>query len=697
MTRNRGNERGVVKLASNAFLTGLLSLLGVAACSTDADTGFGGGEHVGSVHQAISCSKVLLCPPGDDCFDYQCQALVCVAVPKGDGLACKNAQGLVGACVGTMCCLGCMKPDASGQGWVCGAGDTLTECGMPGDRCDICDKGNTCELYACNEKRLCETTPVADKEPCTDNSGVCWGGSCCSGCLDANDTCVAGNAVMACGHSSPASGLVGCKNCDDGNVCSNDPCTNGVCAAKTPKAGACNDNDACTSSDTCSGTTCGGTQVACNDGKICTIDTCDPMTGCKYTPQEAGQSCDDANVCNGVSFCDGGTTCKPGTPPDCDDGNPCTTDSCDTDTGCKNVNNTLPCSDNNLCTIGDQCGAGSCKPGTGSPVLDDNNPCTTDTCSPATGPVHTSLPNGDPCDDGNACTTTDECVAGKCLGSGGPSCDDSNPCTKNTCSVANQACSNPNEANDTPCVFDKCHVNSTCQAGNCTAGTLLTCDDSNPCTDDSCDGATGCKHVNNTADCSDDDQCTQSDKCAGGECVGVAKVCKAIDACHEAGECDPADGNCDDPRAPDGTDCKSPLGEDSQCDSGLCPEPAVGGAGGGGETGAGGAGPGAGGSPVVGEGGDTTVGPGGAGNEPGTAGTPGEPAGGAPGGPSGGSSTNNEAGVGEDVEHHFVRDPGGCSCGVPGSENRNGGAVLLAGLALAAGLARRGRARRRAA
>jgi hypothetical protein len=47
---------------------------------------------------------------------------------------------------------------------------------------------------------------------------------------------------------------------------------------------------------------------------------------------------------------------------------------------------------------------------------DDGNGCTEDTCAPS-GCEHRALPNGMPCQDGDACTSSDQCVAGHCQGS----------------------------------------------------------------------------------------------------------------------------------------------------------------------------------------------------------------------------------------------------------------------------------------
>jgi hypothetical protein len=44
------------------------------------------------------------------------------------------------------------------------------------------------------------------------------------------------------------------------------------------------------------------------------------------------------------------------------------------------------------------------------------------------------------------------------------------------------------------------------------------CDDSNPCTDDTCSGGT-CTNANNTVPCDDGDSCTAGDACGGGQCL----------------------------------------------------------------------------------------------------------------------------------------------------------------------------------
>jgi hypothetical protein len=47
--------------------------------------------------------------------------------------------------------------------------------------------------------------------------------------------------------------------------------------------------------------------------------------------------CNDGNACNGVETCDPGTGCLAGTPPDCNDDDECTADTCEPTLGCQNT------------------------------------------------------------------------------------------------------------------------------------------------------------------------------------------------------------------------------------------------------------------------------------------------------------------------------------------------------------------------
>jgi ribosomal protein S17 len=270
----------------------------------------------------------------------------------------------------------------------------------------------------------------------------------------------------------------------------------------------------------------------CDDGNPCTTDTCDADAGCVYTYNT--NVCTDGNACTLQDACSGGACV--GTPVTCDDQNECTTDSCDPATGCVFSNNTAACDDGNACTDGDTCTFGTCRPGSAL-SCSDNNPCTDDSCDPVAGCVHAN--NTAPCVDLNACTTGDTCSDGAC--SGTPIvCDDGNLCTTDTCDTPT-GCVYTNNAN--PCDDGSaCTVGDQCAIGSCHAGPALNCNDNNVCTTDSCDPATGCVNATNAAACSDGDACTVSDVCSGGACQpGAPRLCGDNNVCT-TDTCAPATG-----------------------------------------------------------------------------------------------------------------------------------------------------------
>jgi endonuclease I len=203
---------------------------------------------------------------------------------------------------------------------------------------------------------------------------------------------------------------------------------------------------------------------------------------------------------------------------DCDDDNPCTDDSCDPDGICVNVPNSEPCDDGDACTTKDTCAGGGCVGGR-EHDCDDDNPCTDDSCDPDAGCVN--VPNSEPCDDGDVCTTKDICAGGSCAGGPAPDCDDDNPCTDDSCDP-DAGC--VNVPNSEPCDDgDACTTKDACTGGGCVGGREHECDDDNPCTVDSCDRLTGCV--------SSPIECPAGQKCVEGECVLEANVMVAGPRC----------------------------------------------------------------------------------------------------------------------------------------------------------------------
>lgn len=86
----------------------------------------------------------------------------------------------------------------------------------------------------------------------------------------------------------------------------------------------------------------------------------------------------------------------------------------------------------------------------------DGDPCTDESCDAVTGQC-TPAPLGDgaPCDDADACTQGDQCLAGACQGApAGPECDDDTPCTSDYCDPVGGVCVSLEDLDGEPCGGD---------------------------------------------------------------------------------------------------------------------------------------------------------------------------------------------------------------------------------------------------
>ena len=96
-------------------------------------------------------------------------------------------------------------------------------------------------------------------------------------------------------------------------------------------------------------------------------------------------------------------------PADCDDGNACTTDTCDAVGTCAHENNKAPCSTGSLCVSNDMCADGVCVAGK-AVNCDDGNVCTKDACAPSVGCTTTSVAAGTGCGLGKSCNNSGLCA-----------------------------------------------------------------------------------------------------------------------------------------------------------------------------------------------------------------------------------------------------------------------------------------------
>ena len=177
-----------------------------------------------------------------------------------------------------------------------------------------CDDGNPCTDDRFDPARGCVHT---SNGTCCGTSGECATDETCRPC----DACFLNH--WAC--------------CDIGAKCLI-PETSDPCAGLRDGVG-CNDDDLCTVEDACRNQVCAGGPRNCDDGRACTDDTCNTVSGCIHQP----------------------TRCNCELVADCDDDNPCTADACAGGT-CVNtpVVDGTPCGSGDACSGVETCALGQC-------------------------------------------------------------------------------------------------------------------------------------------------------------------------------------------------------------------------------------------------------------------------------------------------------------------------------------------------
>ena len=232
----------------------------------------------------------------------------------------------------------------------------------------------------------------------------------------------------------------------------------------------------------------GGIAEKCDDGKACTTDSCANGQCQHQVASHASRQCSDGDAW-WFDACGN----KEDKAEECDDGKACTTDSC-ANGSCQHV--AMP-HDHEACVGNDLWWHDSCDNPEGlSQSCDDGNPCTDDTCQ---GSACYHKPNTAPCDDSDPCTETDRCQSGACVGV--PIQCPSDLCNDGVCQ-AGMCVKVPRagECDD----GNACTISDHCEAGVCVPGTLVNCDDQDPCTMDGCDPVTGCAHVDVCGDAVED-------------------------------------------------------------------------------------------------------------------------------------------------------------------------------------------------
>ncbi len=310
--------------------------------------------------------------------------------------------------------------------------------------------GAACLAADCKVDQACGLGGQADGPLGKETLGACVGGDdkTAAQCLEE-----AGKPALEC--------LLAGTNCVEGTGCQFDQNVmdqwcwppEGLCWEKDETF--CTHLDAGALWDAETGCHTAWVELDCDDANECTVGQCKPQLSdfvCDFTLL-SGAACDDGDDCTVGEACDTGE-CQ-GATPLCDDGDPCNGQQTCTDGVCGDV---VPL----------EC--------------DDGDVCTTDSCDPATGCLYEN--NDAPCDDGDSCTLASVCSDGECVFTQINSCDDGNPCTENQCdSNTVGGCLNPVVPSGTPCPGGQC-IKEVC---TCTPQC-----DGTTCGDDGCGGTCEC-------------------------------------------------------------------------------------------------------------------------------------------------------------------------------------------------------------
>jgi cysteine-rich repeat protein len=511
-------------------------------CKTSKDCqGLGSGDAacVAQGHSGSFCG--VACKANGDCpTGYACSTITtsegataqqCVRLPEAGDTA-PGACPCSSLASATLLATACAEEhvDDSGKTFTCSGQrmcgpDGLSACSAPVPTEEVCDGAdNDCDGQvdedACNDKNACTVDTCGGKAGCSHTPLDAVPCDADGSVCTQGDACVQGQCIP--GKTKP---------CDDGNACTVDACDPASGCTHTSDEGApCDDQNPCTVGDQCKDSACAkGATLPCESGEVCVIGKCSLVSGkCQYNNALDGIACDDGSACTESDACGGGI-CQ-GKQTSCDDGNPCTTDGCTPAGGCSHVANTAACDDGNPCTVGDACQAKACVPG-GLKSCDDGLYCTLDNCNAKTGACmfEGAQMEGAGCDaDGSVCTQGDTCKGGVCAAGVALGCDDGNPCTTDGCDPKTGCTKASNVA---PCDDgNACTQKDTCNFGDC-QGIPSACTDGNPCTDDACSAIKGCVSTANTAVCDDGSACTSGDVCAGGACAGKAIACDDGNPC----------------------------------------------------------------------------------------------------------------------------------------------------------------------
>jgi cysteine-rich repeat protein len=302
------------------------------------DDGCGGtcGVCTGAGVTCSAAGQCATCQPscsGKTCGSDGCGGVCGKCIVGGATPHCGSEGQCVATCTPNCKTGGCGSDGCGGSCGTCAAGKSciLQQCitteqiGSCAGKCGGNADGNTCS---------CQADCAIAGNCCPDFATAC---TCVPDCK--NKTCGSNGCGGSCG-SCTAGTLCGSANSCVDNLCDPDPCGGrGTC---NPDNGACTCNAgfAGAKCDSCAPgllmfPTCG--PPVCNANTCNGQGTCNETTGaCTCKPAFVGPTCNQCKFASEVwpNCTCAGDTCGACTAGGCDDGNPCTTDSCDSQGAC---------------------------------------------------------------------------------------------------------------------------------------------------------------------------------------------------------------------------------------------------------------------------------------------------------------------------------------------------------------------------
>jgi|GEM_PF-6606578 len=337
------------------------------------------------------------------------------------------------------------------------------------------------------------------------------------------------------------------------------------------------------------------TKSICDDGKVCTLDSCsvsqDDVYGCQFENIHDGTDCDDGNPNTDGTRCLLGE-CVVWVQCETDDGVCCVDGRVVNEGGICNA-------DDNGCTVGDTCQSGTCMAGPAPDCSGVSDQCNTGVCSSTSGNTYSCIRDNtshenESCNaDSNGCTRNDSCKSGVCVAGSVPDCtSEDDQCNSGVCSsTSNNSYScrkdpQPKENNSCNADSNGCTVDDKCQAGSCVAGIAPDCTEENDQCNTGICSSTGVNSYNcikdsqpheNSSCNADDNGCTSNDTCSSGTCIaGLAVDCSLLDDQCNSGRCassSPSSYRCEkESEAFEGLACddQNPATGPDSCVDGRC-------------------------------------------------------------------------------------------------------------------------------